>query len=89
MATQKELNELKANWRSDPCWDIEDTTGFEDHRAELAAFREAQEAAWAKQRQDALNATAERLGVPGNLALAQYVTGLEQRLEAIENKLNN
>lgn len=84
MATQEQLTNLKAQWKGDPCWDIEDTEGFKEHRAELAAFREAQEAAWTKQRQDDLNAKAEQLGVPGNHVLAQYVIGLEQRLNDLE-----
>lgn len=39
MKTRAELDELKLSWREDPSWDIEDTPGFEEHRAELAAFR--------------------------------------------------
>lgn len=36
---QAEIDQLKANWRSDPCWDIEDTEGFEEHREELKVWR--------------------------------------------------
>lgn len=39
MKTRAEVNELKENWQVDPCWDLEDTEGFEDYRKELAAFR--------------------------------------------------
>jgi len=39
MKTRAEVNELKENWQADPCWDLEDTEGFEDYRKELAAFR--------------------------------------------------
>lgn len=38
-----EIEALKENWLSDPCWDIEDTEGFEAHYGELYAFRLAQE----------------------------------------------
>lgn len=34
-----------------------------------------------------LQAKAESLGVPGNIALAQYVLILEERLETLEAKL--
>ena len=40
MKTNDEIETLKQSWRRDPCWDIEDTEGFEDHRAELKAYRE-------------------------------------------------
>lgn len=40
MATQDEIENLKANWLADPCWDIENTEGFEEHHDELLKFRE-------------------------------------------------
>ena len=39
MKTKQELDDLKANWKADPCWDIEDTEGFEEHREELLVWR--------------------------------------------------
>jgi hypothetical protein len=33
------LQDLKAQWLADPCWDIEYTEGFEEHRQELLIFR--------------------------------------------------
>lgn len=33
-----EVEALKASWLRDPCWDIEDTEGFEAFRDELKAF---------------------------------------------------
>ena len=44
MATQEQIEKLKADWRNDPCWDIEDTKGFEDHKEELLAYRKQVEA---------------------------------------------
>jgi len=46
MATQDEIEKLKANWLKDPCWDIEDEDGFEEHREELLKFRKETEFAW-------------------------------------------
>jgi len=37
--TWRELEALKASWLGDPCWDLEDTPGFEADRGELYAFR--------------------------------------------------
>ena len=44
MKTQDEVEALKANWINEPSWDIEETEGFEGHRAELVAFRQEWEA---------------------------------------------
>lgn len=38
--TSEEIQALKDGWTKDPCWDIEDTEGFEDHHDELLAWRE-------------------------------------------------
>lgn len=89
MKNSQELSDLKCQWLNDPCWDIEDTEGFEAHRVELLAFREQQEVKWSNERVSRVQAKAEQLGVPGNTALANYVLALEQRLSALEAKLNN
>ena len=44
--TQEEINELKQNWKNDPCWDIETTEGFEEHGEELLNFSIQTEAKW-------------------------------------------
>jgi hypothetical protein len=36
---ERKIDELKSNWKADPCWDIETTEGFEDYRQELYIFR--------------------------------------------------
>ncbi len=48
MKTEEEVHYLKANWQADPIWNIEETEGFEEHRAELLAFRLKCEENWAK-----------------------------------------
>lgn len=39
MKTRDEVEELKREWRKDPCFDIEETTGFEHYHNELKLFR--------------------------------------------------
>ena len=43
-STKKSANEavedLKAQWIDDGCWDLADTEGFEEHRDELQAFED-------------------------------------------------
>lgn len=46
--TIKEIEALKANWVKDPCWDIEDTEGFELHREELRAFNQQKQKEWSE-----------------------------------------
>lgn len=43
--TRAEIDALKVSWREDPTWDIADSEGFEEHRAELADFQAQVEAA--------------------------------------------
>lgn len=38
LRTDAEIADLKRQWKADPCWDIEDTEGFEAHRHELEAY---------------------------------------------------
>lgn len=38
--TPEQIQALKDNWIKDPCWDIEDTEGFEAHHDELLKWRE-------------------------------------------------
>ena len=44
--TRQDIEKLKKDWLKDPCWDIEDTEGFEACREELRVYREEQEAIW-------------------------------------------
>ncbi len=81
------LEELKWHWKADPCWDLEDTGGFEAHREELLQFRVQCETEWEQQRVRRLSAKAVALGVPGNLALAEYVERLETRMRRLEAHL--
>jgi len=39
MKTREEVEDLKQNWASDPCWDIYDTEGFEEYEKELREFQ--------------------------------------------------
>ena len=39
MRTREDVQLLKQQWLRDPCWDLTDTTGFEEHREELDHFQ--------------------------------------------------
>lgn len=81
------LTKLKNEWQADPCWDLEDTDGFEAHRDELLAYRLECEAKWTAEKQAQLEKRAELLGCPGNVKLAQYVVSLEYRLDRLVERL--
>lgn len=48
----RKLEDLKAQWRADGSWDIEDTEGFEPFRQELYIFRLETELAAARKREE-------------------------------------
>jgi len=85
MKTAEEIEALKLEWASDPCWDLEDTEGFEDHREDLLAYRRQRERAKWHEEMQQIKDKAEEIGCPENLKLAEYVMSLEKRLEELEN----
>lgn len=78
--TPDEIEALKRNWLSDPCWDIEETDGFEAHKPELLAFRLKAESVWRARRVRELSDRAAALGVPGNTALVEFIERLENKI---------
>lgn len=85
MKTKAELDVLKAQWTADPCWDIEDTEGFEDHKDVLKSFRFIKEVEWENQRVQRLQSKAQQIGCPGNVKLAEYILTLEHKIETLSN----
>ena len=73
--TREEIESLKASWSEDPCWDIEDTEGFEEHRAELLAYREKRGAEWAAETKAEHEAAIEKLIAPGRALLRSAQAG--------------
>ena len=61
MATQEQIEKLKADWRNDPCWDIEDTEGFEDHKEELLAYRKQVKAEWEQKARERADKRAKKM----------------------------
>ncbi len=82
MKTRQEIERLKSGWMRDPLWDLEETEGFEAHQDELRAFRLATKARWKaaeQEREAALDAEAEQLGVHGLLRLVRRMEALQRR----------
>lgn len=83
----EEVEALKANWQCEPCWEIEETEGFEAHYDELREYRLQKEAEWEERSRQALQNYAKKMGVPDNPTLASYLMSLEARIEQLQRKL--
>ena len=57
--SDEEIAELKHQWQSDPCWDIEETEGFELYRVELLGYSIVKEKEWAASYQKRLEQKAQ------------------------------
>lgn len=66
--THGEIRELKRDWLGDPCWDIEDTEGFEMYADELRDFRLMMEKRWEAEANQRLLEMASALGCSPQLA---------------------
>jgi len=80
--TQKEIDDLKAQWKADPCWDLFATEGFEDHKDELYTYQEKMERQWAEEYRDRI--TAASLVMNCAFETAEYIVSLEARIEKLE-----
>ncbi|SHH06236.1 hypothetical protein [Tepidibacter thalassicus] len=63
-----DVEKLKKGWLDDPCWDIEDTEGFEEYKDELLKFRLEQEKKWEKEieiEEKEIDEKARELGIEG------------------------
>ena len=86
MKSREEIYNLKLNWCRDPCWDIADTEGFEEHKKELWEYQKMKEKEWEKIWENKIFLKAKQLGIPDHLELANYILTLEYRLEQLERK---
>ncbi len=85
--TPAEIAELKQHWLQDPCWDIEDTEGFEAHRDELLNFRLLHRAMREEIELSRKTRRSSELAIPGNIALLDYLESLEERIRVLSKRL--
>jgi len=85
MKTREDVEFLKSNWISDPCWDIENTEEFEEYSNELLKFRMMMENKWNKDYDDMIQSIAQKHRCSNELA--KYIYNLEIRLQKIEDKI--
>ena len=80
MRSEQDIEKLKRDWQNDPCWDIEETEGFEDHYAELLSFRLEKERKWKEVAKEKLKKKALEYGIPYNLKLTETIYYLNQEI---------
>ena len=80
MRPEQNIEKLKRDWQNDPCWDIEETKGFEDHYTELLSFRLEKEREWKEVVKEKLKEKALEYGIPYNLKLAETIYSLNQEI---------
>lgn len=82
--TREEIEKLKANWKSDPCWDLFHTEGFEEHALELKDYQEKMETIWAAEREIDRQETREQTGVVQETVVSALYTFMQ-----IEQQVQN
>jgi hypothetical protein len=86
MATQDEIEKLKKSWIKDPCWDIEDTEGFEEHRDELIAYRKELEIEYQRNEEERIARRARVVEIDTGVTLSGAAQAVDTFAE-IENEV--
>lgn len=93
MKTREDIEKLKKSWLADPCWDIEDSEGFEEFKEELTAFHKEQDEKWEKKKLEREIARGEKVGhwmKIFDIDLAQVISTpdeIERELSSIDNNI--
>ena len=84
--TPADIADLKRQWQCDPCWDIEDTEGFEYHYMELRRWREELE----EQRRvlEVLRVTNRGAHLGFTYDQMRFIESLERRINHLERVQN-
>ena len=87
MKSKEQIEDLKKDWLDDPCWDIEDTEGFEEHRTELQLFRLKMENKNRRIYQKQLVFLSNKMGTQSQ-RLIEYLCSLETDINRLKNEVN-
>jgi len=79
-----EIADLKRQWQADPCWDIEDTEGFEYHYMELRRWREALEDEARVKEINRVTTRAAHLGF--SYDQMRFLEGMERKISALQKE---
>lgn len=91
MKERSEIDKLKGEWSMDPCWDIEETEGFEDHKSELIEYRKNMEAHWEYKRNNEIADGMQRTGIKDREVFLQieYLKNDIEKLKEENEKLKD
>jgi hypothetical protein len=84
MKTKAEIDDLKAQWKADPCWDIDCTEGYEDHQQDLAEFQRAYYNMQALKEAERVTVKCHELGC--SPALLKYIEFMEYKIRKLEGE---
>jgi hypothetical protein len=90
--THSDIDALKANWLKHPLWHLENTEGYDAHRAELLRFRQGREAEWAakqREKEAQIDAEADALCVRGLYRKILTLEAFEKRHRDAINALSD
>ena len=82
--SKDEIEDLKAQWVADPCWDLATTEGFEAYKDELFEFSRMKEVKWKLEVYDRIHQRA--LELKCSFELAKHILGLEERIAHLEQR---
>lgn len=77
--TPEQIADLKAQWKHDPCWDIETTEGYEEYEVELLEYRLITEREWAEAERARLEK--KSLDLKCSIELVKYIEFLEYKIK--------
>lgn len=86
---EQEINNLKGNWTDDPCWDIEETEGFEPFKDELLEYSKKMKVIWKNKREKKekeLDQKANELDLEG---LYRLILRQRKEIENLQNRIDN
>jgi hypothetical protein len=75
--SREQIEELKSQWLADPCWDIENTPGFDAWHHELLAYRLDLEVASLRLRNETLRIAAAKADTAKRPRLFEFANGSE------------
>lgn len=90
MKSLYEIEQLKRDWKNDPCYDIENTEGFEDHYEELKAFSDKCKKHWKQEAEAREKAEIQQLESElsriGTLGLLRMIKELQEQVSELNEK---
>ena len=84
--TREEIEDLKAQWKADPIWDLWNTEGFEDHYDELSTFQMVCEVEWKQQAENEFAEFQKLIGTK-NKKLSVFLFAMANRIKYLESEI--